>query len=51
MVLTADNVQATYDELSAKGVEFTEKPRPQFYGMMQAQFVDQDGNGYVLVGK
>jgi predicted enzyme related to lactoylglutathione lyase len=45
--LVADDVEATYRELSAKGVEFTEKPNQQPWGM-QAQFVDQDGNGYVL---
>ena len=43
----ADDVEATYQELSSRGVEFTETPNQQPWGM-QAQFVDQDGNGYVL---
>ncbi|ALG11204.1 VOC family protein [Kibdelosporangium phytohabitans] len=32
-ILTTDDCQKTYDELSAKGVEFTEKPTPQPYGV------------------
>lgn len=49
MVLAADDIQATYEELAAKGVHFTEAPTRQPWGMMQALFEDQDGNGYVLV--
>ena len=45
--LEADDLEATYQELSSRGVEFTEKPNQQPWGM-QSQFVDQDGNGYVL---
>ncbi len=45
--LEADDLEATYRELSSRGVEFTEKPSQQPWGM-QSQFVDQDGNGYVL---
>jgi lactoylglutathione lyase len=45
--LEADDLDATYRELSSRGVEFTEKPNQQPWGM-QSQFVDQDGNGYVL---
>ncbi|MFN8471922.1 MAG: VOC family protein [Anaerolineae bacterium] len=50
MVLAADDVQATYETLSARGVHFTEAPIVTDYGMTQALFEDQDGNGYVLVG-
>nr|WP_042196008.1 VOC family protein [Kibdelosporangium sp. MJ126-NF4]CEL22350.1 possible lyase [Kibdelosporangium sp. MJ126-NF4]CTQ89205.1 possible lyase [Kibdelosporangium sp. MJ126-NF4] len=32
-ILTTDDCQKTYDELSAKGVEFTEKPTKQPYGV------------------
>lgn len=32
-ILTTDDCQATYEELSAKGVEFTEKPTTQPYGI------------------
>ncbi len=49
LVLSTDDIQATYEELSAKGVSFTEAPTRQPWGMMQALFEDQDGNGYVLV--
>lgn len=49
LVLASDDIQATYEELSAKGVHFTEAPTRQPWGMMQALFEDQDGNGYVLV--
>lgn len=41
--------RSTYEELSSCGVEFTEEPTMQPWGMMQAQFKDQDGNGFVLV--
>ncbi len=42
------DIQKTYEELSAKGVEFAEKPTPYFWGI-QAQFKDQDGNTFVLL--
>ncbi|MGZ3637664.1 MAG: VOC family protein [Ktedonobacterales bacterium] len=51
LVLTAGDIQATYDDLRAKGVQFTEPPTRQPWGMMQALFQDQDGNGFVLVGE
>ena len=50
LVFHADDVRGTFDELSARGVRFTEEPAPQPWGMMQAQFEDEDGNGYVLTG-
>lgn len=46
--LDADDIEATYRELSGRGVIFTESPNRQPWGI-QAQFVDQDGNEYVLV--
>src|SRR5437868_4746548 len=49
LVLTTDNIINDYETLSSRGVKFTESPNLQFYGMMQAQFEDQDGNGYVLI--
>ena len=48
-VLEADDIQATYQELSARGVEFTEPPALQSWGMMMAQFKDLYGNVIVLV--
>jgi predicted enzyme related to lactoylglutathione lyase len=47
IALEADDIEATYRELSSRGVEFTEKPNRQPWGM-QAQFVDQDGNRFAL---
>jgi len=49
MVLECDDIQATHAVLSGKGVHFTEAPSLQPWGMLQALFEDQDGNGYVLV--
>lgn len=48
IVFAPDDIDATYQELTARGVEFTEPPTRQPWGV-QAQFVDQDGNGFVLV--
>lgn len=50
MVLNADDIQATYETLRDRGVHFSEAPAMQPWGMIQALFDDQDGNGYVLVG-
>lgn len=49
IVFEPDDIDATYQELSARGVEFTEPPTDQPWGGKQAQFVDQDGNGFVIV--
>jgi catechol 2,3-dioxygenase-like lactoylglutathione lyase family enzyme len=32
-IFTTDDCQATYEELSAKGVEFTQEPVERFYGI------------------
>lgn len=47
-VLWSDDIQATYEDWSARGVEFTEPPTQQMWGI-QALFQDPDGNGWVLV--
>lgn len=47
-VLWTDDIQSTYEEWSAKGVEFSEPPTQQVWGH-QALFHDPDGNGWVLV--
>lgn len=39
-----DDLQATYEALKAKGVEFTMEPKQQPWGGTQAMFADQDGN-------
>jgi lactoylglutathione lyase len=50
IVLSMTNAQATYETLRDRGVTFSEPPTTQPWGMIQALFEDQDGNGYVLVG-
>ena len=46
--LIADDVQATYDQLSARGVEFTEPPQRMPWGSMATWFKDPDGNTFFL---
>ena len=48
LVFHSSDIQRTYEQLSARGVRFTEVPTRQKWGGMQAQFVDQDGNNFVL---
>ena len=45
--LTSDDVQASYEELKAKGVEFTEAPAEQPYGL-DSEFRDPSGNKFRL---
>ena len=45
--LACDNVEATYRQLSARGVEFVEPPTSQPWGTF-AKFRDPDGNTFVL---
>jgi predicted enzyme related to lactoylglutathione lyase len=45
--LASANVQKTYEELKARGVEFTEEPKEQPWGTF-AMFKDPDGNVFVL---
>lgn len=45
--LTTDDCQASYQELSARGVEFTEKPEERPYGV-DAGFRDPSGNSFRL---
>ena len=47
VVLSCDDIQATYEELRARGVEFEKEPRDQPGGVM-ASFRDPDGNTFVL---
>ena len=48
--LEADNVQKTYEELKAKGVEFTQEPKTEAWGT-SALFKDSEGNQFVLSSK
>jgi len=45
--LTVDDCRAAYDELSGRGVEFTEKPEERPYGI-DAGFRDPSGNSLRL---
>ena len=43
-----DDIRSTYEELRDRGVEFTEEPSEQPWGMW-AQFKDVDGNEFGLI--
>jgi uncharacterized glyoxalase superfamily protein PhnB len=45
--LTTDDCQASYDELSSRGVEFTEEPEERPYGI-DSGFRDPSGNSFRL---
>jgi predicted enzyme related to lactoylglutathione lyase len=49
-VFRADDLDATYDDLCAKGVKFVSPPIKQPWGR-QAMFEDPYGNRYALMGK
>lgn len=46
-VFKCNDVFATYEELKAKGVEFTKAPQKEFYGV-EALFKDDSGNWFSL---
>jgi len=46
-LLTCKDIFATYEELKAKGVEFTKPPKKEFYGT-EAIFKDDSGNWFSL---
>ena len=46
-VFECSDLNATYEELSAKGVEFTKPPTKEFYGY-EALFKDDSGNWFSL---
>ena len=48
--LACDNVEKTYEELKAKGVEFMEPPKKEHWGTF-ATFKDPDGNQFLLSTK
>ena len=45
VIFASDDVQATYEDLSARGVEFTQEPMERPYGI-DAAFRDPSGNAY-----
>ena len=48
IVVTSDDVRKTAEEMKSRGVTFTQEPEDQPWGGTMGQFVDQDGNGFVL---
>ena len=46
-VWECDDCQKTYEELKAKGIEFTKTPKKEFYGI-EALFKDGCGNWFSL---
>jgi catechol 2,3-dioxygenase-like lactoylglutathione lyase family enzyme len=46
-LFTCNDIFATYEELKAKGVEFTKAPKKEFYGT-EAVFKDDSGNWFSL---
>lgn len=46
-LFTCHDIFATYEELKAKGVEFTKTPKKEFYGT-EAIFKDDSGNWFSL---
>lgn len=46
-VFECNDIYATYEELKAKGVEFTKAPKKEFYGI-EALFKDDSGNWFSL---
>ena len=48
IVFECDDIETTYRELRGRGVEFTEEPSEQPWGMW-AQFKDVDGNEFGLI--
>lgn len=46
-VFECNDVYATYEELKAKGVEFSKPPKQEFYGI-EALFKDDSGNWFSL---
>jgi len=50
MSFWSDNVEKTYEQLKAKGVEFMSPPKKEPWGTF-ATFKDPDGNQFVLSSK
>jgi catechol 2,3-dioxygenase-like lactoylglutathione lyase family enzyme len=48
VMLTSDDVQASYEELRARGVEFVEEPEERPYGI-DSSFRDPSGNQFRLM--
>jgi len=49
IILTTDDIQATYKDLLAKGVHFLAEPKQQDWGGTTTNFTDADGNEFMLL--
>jgi len=49
MVLSTENLQASFEGLSARGVKFLQGPEEKPWGVIDALFADPDGNVFNLV--
>lgn len=49
IIWETDDIQATYEELTAKGVEFPQAPTQQFWGGFEATLKDSAGNLFKLL--
>ena len=48
LVLMVDDCRAAYDQMNARGVEFSQEPVDR-YGAVDASFRDPSGNGWKLI--
>jgi catechol 2,3-dioxygenase-like lactoylglutathione lyase family enzyme len=48
LVLVVDDCRASYEEMSARGVEFAQEPVDR-YGSVDASFRDPSGNGWKMI--
>jgi predicted enzyme related to lactoylglutathione lyase len=48
MIFNSDDVQATYEDLTARGVEFIQEPMERPYGI-DAAFRDPSGNAFRIM--
>lgn len=51
IVLGSSDVEDTYQEMSGRGVTFTQAPVKQPWGAVEAVFSDPDGNTYSLTSQ
>lgn len=50
VVFWSDNVESTYKEMSAKGVQFVQPPKTEHWGT-SAIFKDPDGNQFLIASR
>jgi metallothiol transferase len=47
--LLVDDIDKTYETLKEKGAKFLTEPKDQYWGGRTAEFVDLDGNKFIIV--